>query len=448
MRLLRSLCLSEEGSTLPIIGLSLLVLVGATGIAVDVGRAALLQARLSSTLDAAGLAAGATVSTSNLSTEATKYMNTNMGTGYLNATLTNLEVRSNTDNTVITLTASASMPTTLMRVLGHDEINVSASSEIIRANKGLELVLVLDNTGSMAGSPISSLKTAATDLINILYGSRTTVPNLWVGIVPFSHTVNIGSGRTSWIDVAARNSFNWGPTSWAGCVDARTGGLDVTDDPPSTQLFRPYYWPDHDSYNNWIVSSGYDMSGGRGPNRNCPRTVTAMTASKSTLLTAINAMKAEGNTHVNLGAAWGWNMLSPRWRSLWGGEMDTHQLPLDYNTPLMNKAVVIMTDGDNTMSNSVRTAYGYLSDGLLGTTSQTTAEARLDARLSQVCTRMKANGILVYTIGFRNPGATISNLLRGCATVPEYYFDSPTNASLQTAFRTIGDSLANLRISR
>src|SRR5262249_25258274 len=47
----------------------------------------------------------------------------------------------------------------------------------------------------------------------------------------------------------------WGTTSWAGCVDARAGGEDVNDDPPSTgttsTLFNQYYWPsDNLSYGN------------------------------------------------------------------------------------------------------------------------------------------------------------------------------------------------------
>ncbi|NJK86119.1 MAG: hypothetical protein HC906_09270, partial [Bacteroidales bacterium] len=58
------------------------------------------------------------------------------------------------------------------------------------------------------------------DLINILYGSKTQVDDLWIGLVPFSQAVNIGSGRTSWVNAGA---FNWGnpAVSWGGCVDAR-----------------------------------------------------------------------------------------------------------------------------------------------------------------------------------------------------------------------------------
>ena len=106
-----------------------------------------------------------------------------------------------------------------------------------RANLGMELVLVIDTTGSMsssAGSGISKMqaaKNATTDLINILYGTDNNIDNLWVGLVPFAQSVNIGTARGSWTsNPPSYPSFGYGPTTWMGCVDARhTGGQDVTD---------------------------------------------------------------------------------------------------------------------------------------------------------------------------------------------------------------------------
>ncbi len=449
----------EQGSVLPIVGLAILALIGATGAAIDMGRAQQVQAKLSSSLDAAGLAAGSTMNTAAITPEATKYLNVNFH-NYLGATVTDFDVTTNSDNSVLTLSATATVPTTIMKLLHINSVTVQANSEITRASKGLELVMVLDNTGSMAGTKLTNLKTAATDLINILYGNHTTVENLWVGLVPFSQAVNIGSTRTSWVTAG---SFNWGTTSWMGCVDAReTSNRDVTDDPPSVAKFPRYYWPCHTSYNAWYgtntnrdncstsgtirYKSGLGTS--LGPNKSCSQQVTPLTANKNTIISAINAMQAVGNTHINLGAAWGWRMLSPRWRGLWGGEMDTNSLPLDYNTVNMNKAAIIMTDGDHTMDNSNHTAYWYLSDGKLGTTSQSTAEGRLDSRLSQVCTSMKNNNILVYTISFGSVSSSSQTMLRNCASQSDYYFPSPTSNDLQHAFRAIGDSLANLRVSK
>lgn len=512
MRFLKKLFRAEEGSVLPVVGILVVAIIGSAGAAIDTGRGQLVKAKLSSSLDAAGLAAGSTVNTANLQSEATKYLNANFD-NYMGATITSMTITPNADNSVFSLAATAEVPTTFMKVLGIEKITVGAESEITRANSGLELALVLDNTGSMAGSKLTSLKSAATSLVDILYGDKTTVPDLWIGLVPFSQAVNVGNTRTSWTE---GNSFNWGSTSWAGCVDAReVNNRDTTDDPPTAAtpetLFPQYYWPD-DSNNNWSSSStsttgpnttticnknssctcanygpcttthstsgnttttttiacngsggnksctrtvststtttSYTITSTRGPNTYCPQVLTPLTGSKTTILNGINSMVAAGNTHIDLGAVWGWRMLSPRWRGLWGGEMDTNSLPLDYNTPKMNKAAIIMTDGDNTIDNSTRGAYWYLSNGKLGTTNQANAETQLDTRLSTVCTRMKNNNIIVYTISFGTVSGSSQTMLRNCASQSDFYFPSPDAATLNNAFKAIGDSLASLRVSK
>jgi hypothetical protein len=100
------------------------------------------------------------------------------------------------------------------------------------------------------------------------------------------------------------------------------------------------------------------------------------------------------------------------------------------------------------MSSSVYTAYANLSDKKLGTSNASAAVTELNARLAQVCTDMKNAGIIIYTIAFNGPDTATQNLLRGCASQNAYYFNSPTSAALQSAFKEIGNSLSNLRVSR
>lgn len=474
MKGLRHLAISEQGSAMPLIGLGVLALVGSAGIAIDMGRVQAAQSRMSNALDAAGLAAGSNVSTVDLNGEVTKYFNANYPNGYMNSQVTSLTVSGNEDLTALSLDSAGVVPTTFMKIFGIESVPISAHTEISRGSTGMELVLVMDTTGSMSDSAgggqtkIQAARAAASTLVNLLYGSNETVDNLWVGLVPFAQAVNVGTSHANW---TLPDAFNWGTTSWMGCVDAReTGGRDTTDDPPLNDgtgndwRFPRYYWTCHTTNNAWFgtnssrnncqtspaASVRYKSGLGTtlGPNKYCSQAVLPLTASKTAVLNSISTLSPNGNTHIGLGAVWGWRMLSPRWRSLWGGEMNSNNLPLDYGTPLMNKVVVLMTDGDNTISNSSRGAYWYLSDAKLGTTNQTTAETQLDTRLTQVCTRMKDNGITVYTVAFGTGiGTATRNLLQGCASRPEYYFYSPTGADLQNSFRQIGDSLANLRIS-
>lgn len=461
----------QAGMTLPLLGASLFVLAGFAGVATDVARQQLVQARLSYALDAAGLAAGTTVSTTNLTAEATKYLNANFPAGYMEATAPSLSATTSNNNMVINLTASTTMPTTFMGIFGINQLTVTATSQITRATSGLELVMVLDNTGSMASSgKLTALKSAATSLVNILFGTSESVPKLWIGLVPFSQAVNIGTTYTSWMDTSYTSSLNWGPTSWAGCVDAHeANGRDTTDDPPSVEKFKPYYAPSTDnrpypynSYtylniNKWVTQRDYfgnptqyasGIGSTLGPNAYCPQKLLPMTANKTTILTAVNSMQALGNTHIDLGLGWGWRMLSPRWRGLWGGDMDANGLPLDYGTKHMNKAAIILTDGANTMDNYYYTGYGFLSDGRLGTTNSSTAVTQLNTRMTNLCTSMKEKGIYVYTIALGNPGTSIQNLMKSCATNENYYFNSPSASELEQIFNAIADSLSNLRVSK
>ena len=468
---LKSFWKSRDGSVMPIIALSTMALVGAIGMAVDGSRLMMMHSSLQRAADAGGLSAVAKLDVDTLESEVQKFTTANFSSGYVGANINTLTATLSEDATTLTVNARATANTTFMRVLGIKTMSTSVESVINRSVRGLELVLVMDNTGSMAGTYLTSLKSAAKSMLDVLYGKKETVENLYVGLVPFSQAVNIGKSRTDWLASGSIAALNYpGSTSWGGCVEARGDGRDTTDDTPGTQSFRPYYWKDYSSdtsdkndtkNNNWITKKDgkwkYSNTADLGPNKNCPVEVTPMTTKKSELVTAIDAMTAVGNTHVNLGAVWGWRMLSPKWRGKWGGAMNSNdpQLPLDYGTEGMSKAAVIMTDGENTMSSTVYTAYGWLSDNKLGvtatknTTLEKAAVAELNKRLTNTCTEMKNKGIVVYTIAFRiKPGEPIEDLLKDCASKDAYYFNPPTAADLKKAFVMIGGSLSDLRVSK
>lgn len=506
--MLRQLIRAREGNVMLIFALSALAIIGAVGVAIDIGRSQMVQAKLQNAVDAAGLAAGATLSTNDLTAVATKYVNLNFAQNNLGATLGVVNAQLSSDNKVLTVEATATLPTSITKIFNHSIVTLDARTEVTRASRGMELVLVLDVTGSMnsAVNPATStvtklaaLKTAVAGtggLLDILYGSgNNTAENLWVGVVPFSQAVNIGTS-TNWV---RSNTFDWGVPlhPWEGCVMARTAPHDMSDTVPSVNLFDAYYAPTtatvntptsgtgvsgncSGGINSWkctVLSNGqnrltYDyrfsstLNDFKGPNTLCPQPITPMVAQKSNVVSAVNGLTAAGSTLINTGMAWGQRMLSPNWRGLWGGQMNTNNLPLNYNTPLMSKVVVLMTDGMNSFSNGNFTAYGFLSQNQLGVTRSlndsspptyaNSVEKVLDDRTLAACTAMKANGVVIYTIGFgrddtNNFSSSTSvngNLLRACATSPSYYFLAPTNADLQRVFSTIGDSLANLRISQ
>ena len=533
---------SERGAVAPLVGVCAIMLVGAVGVAIDVGRGQVAQSKLQAALDSAGLAAGAVVGQNvteeKLKPEARKYLDANFVGVTVDADITDFDLDLSEDKSVVTLSAKASLPTTFMQIFGEKSMQVAARTEITRETTGLEVALVLDTTGSM-DDPVSSsdstkkidaLKSAATDLVGILFGSHETVDDLYVGIVPFAQAVNVGTSRTAWSsDYATRSAKTkcFGRTSgsspkcptsgnagvisttistdsptkpsvsthgstltlvddwldatpsswyfksssgvrhkWGGCFEERyTDGNDVTDATPESSPFKVYLFPDYknsseadnttsSSSNNWLDNSNgnYNVStsADRSANKSCPTTpVTVMTNTKSTLTSAITALSARGNTILPTGLAWGWRLISPSWRGKWGGTMATFNLPLDYDEPLSQKAVIFMTDGKNDVDPAYG-PYGPLAAGHLGTTNETTAETvKLKDKTLAVCSAMKAKGIIIYTLVFGSGSNTATKtMMKQCASEDDFFFDSPSKEALQSAFQAIGDSLSKLRVSK
>lgn len=190
----------RRGSVAVFLGVALVPLVAAIGIGVDSARGYLVRSRLSQSLDSAALAGGRVMFETYRDDDVKMYFKSNFPNGYLGATVGEPIITSNADNEILTVKATATLPATFMRIFGKSSISVTASAQITRTNRGMELALVLDNTGSMSSSgKMTALKTAAIDLLNILYGpTHDTANNLYVSLVPFVAMVNIGEQYSAW----------------------------------------------------------------------------------------------------------------------------------------------------------------------------------------------------------------------------------------------------------
>jgi hypothetical protein len=76
-----------------------------------------------------------------------------------------------------------------------------------------------------------------------------------------------------------------------------------------------------------------------------------------------------------------------------------------------------------------------------------TRTSAIDARLSQLCTNMKAKGIVIYTVRVEVTTGS-SDLLKNCATSPDRFYDVAQASQLNSAFQAIARSIDNLRISK
>lgn len=491
--LLRRFRSEATGNVAMLYAICLVPTIGAAGAAIDLGQAVVVRQRLGEALDSAALAVGTmpSLSDSQRLAKVQQFFDANYPAGALGDTHT---IQVSTTEQTVTLHASASVDTAFLGLLGIPSLTVANEVEVTRENKGMEIALVLDNTGSMAQSgKLTALKQASTDLVNILFAGQENPQKVKISLVPFGMTVRLNTQAATaggWMDTNgnalwARLHFNnnmhpysvWNSMAvsspkWAGCVEARPNGLEELDTPPTAadpnSRWVPFFQPDEpdssafSGYSNSYLTDGvangstaqqrlmnsakYATKNNNGPNTGCTmQSIQPLTNSKTTLLNQINGMQATGLTHIAIGAGWGWRTLSPGAPYTEGSQ---------YGDVNWQKAMVLMTDGINTVQGnntaykSTYTAYGYLSEGRLGTTNANTAVTNQDTRVGQVCTRMKQLGIRIYTILLMENDTTTVNMMRACATSPDLYFNSPSASQLQGVFQAIANDLSNLRISR
>ena len=234
---LRGFVLSRRGNVAMIYALSLVPLSLAAGAGLDYARAIVVRNSMSSALDAAALAVGATpgLSTAQQQTLAQQYFNANYHESLDYGTPSAVTISPSGQSLVVT--TSDTMPTTMLKMVGINTMTVNARSTVVWGQLKVWVSLVLDNTGSMcqsdaypnisgpcaspnAGSKIVALKAATHNLLTMLQNASTNAGDVKVSLVPFVKDVNVGTAsvNASWLDWADWNASN-GTCSVSGKTD-------------------------------------------------------------------------------------------------------------------------------------------------------------------------------------------------------------------------------------
>ena len=192
----------------------------------------------------------------------------------------------------VTVTATQAVQTLFGGVLNVDKVDVGVRSQTVIGKATFDVVMVLDNSGSMGGSKMRTLKDASEDLTKTLFAINEKgekKDRVKIGLVPFTSFVNIGSDKEneSWMDREGQSPIHWTNfetrpdgtpdpaemesqffyngkpsrftlfkqlkhTQWLGCVEARPIPYDVTDDAPDKRvpetLYVPEFAPDEPDY--------------------------------------------------------------------------------------------------------------------------------------------------------------------------------------------------------
>lgn len=427
MSLRNNIIADAAGGVVILVALMFGVLLSVVGLAVDVGRIYVVQAKIQSSVDAALLGAVATASTTNVTTEAVRLFLANypvnyMGTSYQSANITQVSPGQ------YLATVSVTVPSAIMQVFGNGSLPLNITTRVnvgyqLGSPQKLELALVLDNA---LGANAPAEASAGIALRNVIFGSSNSLSNVRFHILPYDVDIDIGNNRVGWIQSAFTARYNLYRAlagGGRGFISNRNGDnpaetvhQDVSDVAPTTDATR------------FRVPYGYNVAGlynpGGNPDYVSTNKLTRMhfgLNTKSSIQNALNSMQnTNGRRRINVGLMWGWFALSPNWQGLWSASLPG--LPAATN-PLVSKQIILVVSGKN----NVYTGIGGQSND--------------DKTTHQLCDAVKARGITLYTVGFGVAGSYDATLLQYCASAPGYYYTATTAAQLKTVFQQIADAV-------
>jgi Flp pilus assembly protein TadG len=181
-----------------------------------------------------------------------------------------------------------------------------------------------------------------------------------------------------------------------------------------------------------------------------------MTNVKATIrnqLTAITTSDPAGNTNLEQGLYWAWEVLMP------GVPFNQGLTTVPFKR---TRAIIILTDGEQVggAGDAYKARFGFQEGAGINndvdhgtiTVKGVNVQNNLDNRSRQLAENIKNEGIKLYVIGFDLAGNTHAlTFLQDLASPPDengvYFFDAPSPSDLDAVFKQIAASLSNLRIS-
>ena len=407
---LKSFREDRDGAVAILFGLMAMILFLCSALAIDYGRSLVATTRLAAALDAASLAGAKALRLENKTDAEVRALaqtvfNANLegNVGTTAATIKNLDILVDRENVRVELDLAAEIDTVLARVIGVDTFSIPRTSAAVFESKDIEVAVQLDVTGSMCDpcTKIDDLKDATELLVDTLIPDQPTGQKVRIAFAPFSAGVNAGPYA---------DAVTEGQASVAGstCTYERVdeGNYQLSDDLP-TGLGRMRTRTEVNPGSQGDCSSGAE--------------VLPLTDNKSILKSTVRNYSTDGYTAGQIGTAWTWYLLSPKWSTIW----PTAARPAAHS-PETVKVAILMTDGDYNTFN------GYWDP----------LKSRNSAK--DICEEMKNDNIVVYTVGFKlTSGSPAEDVMSHCASDTEKAFTAEDG----NALKAIAIDIARLRLS-
>jgi Flp pilus assembly protein TadG len=215
---------ARGGNVVITFALALIPLMIVVGAAVDYSHANSIKVAMQAAADSTALAMSKTAG------KLTRRQLQSQATAYFKAVFNRPETQNlkitatyNAGGSSLIITASGTMPTAFVGLIGFDSLAIGASGTATWGMTKLRIALVLDNTGSMGqAGKLTALKTASHSLLGMLQKAAQTDGDIEVAIVPFANGVNVDPANVNetWLDwsyYSASGGAGWsGGGGWGG----------------------------------------------------------------------------------------------------------------------------------------------------------------------------------------------------------------------------------------
>ena len=341
----------DEAGNLTILSLFLFVLmVMMGGVAMDLMKRENVRTQLSQTLDRCALMA-ASLDQKLVPQNVVEDCVEKAGLG---DKITAINVTDTTNSRDVQIFARADADPFFMHMIGIDELQVPARARAEQKITNLELSLVLDVSGSMAGAKLTNLKAAASDFVETILENDTDNRTA-IALVPYNGQVNLGP--------ALRGRFNVQDSHGTANVNCIDLPASVYNTSAMSQALPMPMTAHVDSFSNTDTGNYYTNfgSGWATPdarNRWCPPTTANVVRMPNndidTLQAQINGLTAVGATSINAGMKWGLTLLDPDSNTMFNQMAAQNAMnnsfadrPYAYDDTETMKVIVLMTDGEH-----------------------------------------------------------------------------------------------------
>lgn len=438
---LRRLSKDRGGNFSQLFAAAAVVIFMSAGVAVEFTRAINEKSAMANALDAAVLATARSISTGDLAIEDAETFLRRMFVANMQldeGELSKFDIENVTfDNTTKTVSATATHDfSTRFRFFGaNNDSVVKTGASATYGSSDAEVAMTFDVTDSMAGSKIRDLKNAAKEGIALLLEkNREGEEKVRISAVPYAEAVNVGA-LSRYVFPEDGQNPNLEPPTLAAFEAAMESGdppahWEAADDDCATERKGDHiYDPD-----------GPDIAMVNRDDRlyECPdAALIPLSHDKEALIDLVDDMSLAGFTAGHIGIQWAWYTLSPEWAEF----LPAGAEPIDPEDPDadVRKYAIIMTDGE------FNTAYAGANYNTRGGQSKLASQ-----RAVELCARMKARDIEVFTIGFDLDNYSAITMLKKCATPDrgnvKFFYDASSGAELIDAYREIASTIQALRL--